>query len=946
MAKRNTVEIILNARDQASKTTEQAFSTIRSSASKTLDVLKTASLAAGAAVTALAGIASKVGIEFNASMEQSQIAWETLLGNADEAKKTMQELLTLGAETPFEFQGLDKAAKLLNMAKFEGDELTKALVNVGDAVSAVGGGQGELEGVSMALFQMQAKGKASAEEMNQLAERGIPAWEILSESMGKSTQELMDMSQKGKLFAEEVIPALVDGMGDRFGGAMEKQSKTFKGLTSTLSDNLRIFAGEVMEPTFNRLKELLPTVIDEVNRLSDAFTNAGWKGVMEELLPPDVVEKITLGIQTVKDAFGQLEEKIGPILDSFTNLKEKITNQDWSGIGEGLGKGLANMLKAAGDTGLNIGTWLLEQFKKVEWDEIGKAAVSVAAGFILGFVNGLFDPIVWWDIISKYWDEIIMVLIGIVAAPARILAPLLKALSKIPIVGKFAAWLIGKIHDVGRKVLDPFLKVFKDLAGSLWKGFVSGIDLGGGKLFPTIANIIKLAIDKLKDFRETIFLKGLYLMESLGKAIANAGPKQVVQAVKKIISDIDIGLTMFVQRVKEIGGFLVKGLWSGIVKSKDWVVDKVKGFASSIADGFKSFFGINSPSKLMSDYGGFIVQGLANGIESMKGWISGKISSFSDSVASKFKSFFGISSPSKLMAQYGKFIAQGLAEGIEANKGIVVEKATLMAKSIVSALDKVSSSLNLTADIARAKFDLIKTKMGENAEESKILKAQMESLTEQMGIQKNKLSVLHQAYEDMKSTKGENAEETQRLLLELLKEQQAYEELSQSIEKSKQSLEQLNQEKQKNFNVNDEGTIFEKLEGGGWLEVGERQAPVFIDDPEMRPGTPEYREANPDMPWFLGGGKKYHTGGEVTKLGPKEVPIIAEEGEIVVNPDRAKRQSSLAVDGIAPIVINFQFPGTNIFSGSKSEFKRFIQADVMPIVNREIGKTVLGRKKV
>jgi phage-related minor tail protein len=91
---------------------------------------------------------------------------------------------------------------------------------------------------------------------------------------------------------------------------------------------------------------------------------------------------------------------------------------------------------------------------------------------------------------------------------------------------------------------------------------------------------------------------------------------------------------------------------------------------------------------------------------------------------------------------------------------------------------------------------------------------------------------------------------------------------------------------------------------------------------------------------------KYHTGGEVTKLGPREVPAILKEGEIVVNPNRAKRETSLAAGGIPPIVLHLEFPGTNIFSGSKNEFKRFIQADVMPIVNREIGKTVLGRKKV
>jgi phage tail tape-measure protein len=137
-----------------------------------LGTLATGAIAGlGAAIGAIGVAAGKTGIEFNAMMEQSEIAWTTLLGSADEAKQTINDLVKLGAETPFEFEGLDRSAKLLNMAGFEGEKLKETLVAVGDAVSAVGGGQEELEGVSMALFQMSAKGKASAEEMNQLAER-------------------------------------------------------------------------------------------------------------------------------------------------------------------------------------------------------------------------------------------------------------------------------------------------------------------------------------------------------------------------------------------------------------------------------------------------------------------------------------------------------------------------------------------------------------------------------------------------------------------------------------------------------------------------------------------------------------------------------------------------------------------------------------------------------
>lgn len=86
---------------------------------------------------------------------------------------------------------------------------------------------------------------------------------------------------------------------------------------------------------------------------------------------------------------------------------------------------------------------------------------------------------------------------------------------------------------------------------------------------------------------------------------------------------------------------------------------------------------------------------------------------------------------------------------------------------------------------------------------------------------------------------------------------------------------------------------------------------------------------------------KYHTGGEVTKLGPKEVPAILREGEIVVNPDGLPKDNS---GGSQPIVINLNFSNA-IFSGGQ-DFKRFVKNEIAPAVSEIIGRKVLKNRKV
>ena len=86
---------------------------------------------------------------------------------------------------------VDTFAKKLEMAGLGGKYLEKNIIAVGDAVSAVGGNTETLNGVATALTQISMKGKVSAEEMQQLAERGIPAYKLLAEGMGVTEAQLM-----------------------------------------------------------------------------------------------------------------------------------------------------------------------------------------------------------------------------------------------------------------------------------------------------------------------------------------------------------------------------------------------------------------------------------------------------------------------------------------------------------------------------------------------------------------------------------------------------------------------------------------------------------------------------------------------------------------------------------------------------------------------------------
>jgi tape measure domain-containing protein len=125
-----------------------------------------------------------MGVKFDAGMEQSKVAFTNLLGNADSAQKMLDNLYGIAAKTPFDFPQLrDSTQRLLGFG-MAAKNVVPTMTAIGDAVAAAGGGSEQIDKISTAMGQIQAKGKVSTEELLQMAESGVPAMKILADQMG------------------------------------------------------------------------------------------------------------------------------------------------------------------------------------------------------------------------------------------------------------------------------------------------------------------------------------------------------------------------------------------------------------------------------------------------------------------------------------------------------------------------------------------------------------------------------------------------------------------------------------------------------------------------------------------------------------------------------------------------------------------------------------------
>src|SRR5262249_17662812 len=153
------------------------------------------------------------------------------------------DLEKLALKTPFQFEDLIGASLRMQAFGNSAQDVIRDLPKLSDAASIAAAGTGNfkesLDGIITALGQMKGKGKLSFEEMNQLVERGIPAWDILAKQVGVTKERLMRLTETGKLSGSVASKFLTEGVGQFAGGIGERLSQTVSGKESNVEDLYR-----------------------------------------------------------------------------------------------------------------------------------------------------------------------------------------------------------------------------------------------------------------------------------------------------------------------------------------------------------------------------------------------------------------------------------------------------------------------------------------------------------------------------------------------------------------------------------------------------------------------------------------------------------------------------------------------------------------------------------
>lgn len=518
----------------------------------------------GTAVSGAFILIGKSALDSASQFEQSRIAFETMLGSADKAKRLLRDISDFAMKTPFELPQLVDGAKRLLAYNIEAKEIIPTMKALGNIAAGVG--MDKLPNLILAFGQVKAATHLTGMELRQFTETGVPMLGALSKQLGKTEAEIIPMISSGEISFDMVDKALksMTESGGKFFNLMERQSHTFGGVVSNIKDQigrlLRSAIG-ISEEGDIRQGSIFEKLSEGANKLLGFLT----------LATPIVIDFVTNAIGQLTVWFNKLVEVLKPLGEWVVANQELVL-----GFLKGMGIALGALLI--------IGT--IVALINLLFNPI--TLIVLAVGFLFAawqtnfwgirdittaVINGMID------LFNNYLAPAISAIVAWFVANWIYLSEMLQGIWNI-IVGIFqVAWaIIYGVISVGLALMtgdwDKAWKAIVDLINNAWagiknifNGMISFISGWGGTLLRELVKPFEDAWNKIKDLVNKI-KDALDFTKRHSPSVVDIVTRGV-SLVNRALSDLDYGINVTPHAVAAVGVGNGKSAYNNVTVNLD-----------------------------------------------------------------------------------------------------------------------------------------------------------------------------------------------------------------------------------------------------------------------------------------------------------------------------------------------------------------------------------------
>ncbi|EAC4171358.1 tail tape measure protein [Listeria monocytogenes] len=237
-----------------------------------------------------------------------------LTGSAKDAQLVMTDLTAAIDGTPIALDAVALGAKKMVAAGMKAANVKPVFTAIADAAYGVGNGSESIDQMTDAISALQASGVAYADDINRLVDAGVPAWQILANSTGKSVGEMKKYVSEGSLESTKAIAMLTKGIEEGTNGMAGNTAK-MAGLAKTAGNTISGSFANMKTAAVKSLANIAENLKGPIIQALDVAKNA-FKQFAAVTASPEFQKKLSDLVQKIKEFI--------PVLIEWAPLLAKV----------------------------------------------------------------------------------------------------------------------------------------------------------------------------------------------------------------------------------------------------------------------------------------------------------------------------------------------------------------------------------------------------------------------------------------------------------------------------------------------------------------------------------------------------------------------------------------------------------------------------------------------
>lgn len=544
--------------------------------------------AIGAAAGAFLGLAESTR-EARENMGKLETGFTTAGHSAEDAKNTYTELYGILGD---DGQATEAAAHLAKLTNNEKELAT--WTDIATGVYATFGDSLPIENLTEAANETAKTGAITgglADALN---------WAGVSEDEFQASLDKCSTEQERQALITETLNGLYSDAAKKYrevNGDIIDAQKATASLNSAMAE-----LGAIAEPIVTKLKQLAADLLQQITPFVELIGNGlvgaltGAEGAAQQFTD-GLLGMVTFAIQ-----------KLTEMLPTFINFAFQMIANIATGIAQALPTLVPSLVQ------------LVTDIVQVLIDNI-PLLIDTALQLVTGLAQGIINAIpvlvaALPTLITSLIDGLLSAIPQIIQAGIDLLTSIITALPEI--IATIVAAIPEIINGIITALLENIPLIIQagiDLLVALIQALPQIITTIVQAIPQIISGIVNALVQNIPQIIQAGVQLFVALIQNLPTIIV-----EIVKAVPQIVSGIVSAFGSLVGEMVNAGANLLHGLWEGISSAASWLWDKVTGWASSLVDGIKGFFGIHSPSTVFAEIGTNMGEGVGVGFgESMDG---------------------------------------------------------------------------------------------------------------------------------------------------------------------------------------------------------------------------------------------------------------------------------------------------------------------------------------